>query len=245
MTETKQNPRHERHAQAKKKVAKKACCSSNEIVRSEGELIITVRRTGFTLHDDLPYCVWGALYVNSKYNILQPYLTSGITFTTTIDPAGDVIFHYTDGKTTDTITISTGGQTLVSYAEEVTNLNTNFMRSNYMLFSVNTDIGAALLANSDIDTMLNAGLTIQQIDGMGAVNKNLIVPRSRRMINNSIYNLVEIYLPKPTQPIKQTTAWVQKFPYIASVSEQSFLTSAYIIFINKRFTINRKRPVIA
>ena len=249
MQETKQNRRQElhplrKHSDAKKKEKKKECgCQQhNEIVNSKGELLITAKRTSFNITQTLPFFIWGTKYINSlSTSIITSMLPTGVTCTISVNPAdGSVVFNYNDGKgNIDGIIVSLPGS-LISYAEMLENINTNYMKCNYMLFNCNAGSIPPQLANTDILTLLTSPIIPTQIisasNTSGQKKQQVIIPRGRQMINNSILNLAEIYLRK--EPVTAESVWIHSHAYIPSLEGNNSLDFYYMVFISEMFNAN-------
>lgn len=230
-----------------KKVPKKGCGCINKcphtISNSVGELVIVVTRQTYVLPVALPYCIWGTLYVNSNYGIvLQPYLPPGITLqSNTITPEGNMLFTYQNGGgDTDTILVSVPTIGLINYVEILSGLKTNYMRSCFMTFDCNSANDADTLDNSVILDIQSFGLFFQKVGGTGDKGAQLIIPKTRRQINNSVMNIIEIYL--RNEPIKPETVWVHSMPYIVAIPPALPKPQEYnfTVFITETVDINAK-----
>ncbi len=221
--------------------------SYNEIVNSEGELLFVATRATQTISQDLPYFIWGTAYVNNlDASVLAPYLGTGTTVVLSHNANGDLVFTYTNGINTDIITVTTTAQGLISYIEAVQNLQTNYMISNYMLYGVNIDANATFLTQANINTLLTAGIIMQNLDAVtnvgGGKKKHLIIPRSRTMPNNSMPNVVEIFLRR--EKIKSNTVWINKFAK-TSLDPAPAISNAFTIFISDTVNMNEEAEKIA
>lgn len=225
----------------KKSLHKKPCgCGGNEITKSKGELVITVIRSSFTLNMALPYCIWGSLYINTSFGVvLQEFLPPGITVTTNLDDFNNLRFIYTDGVNTDTITVGVPTIGLISYPEILSNLNTNYMRSNMVLFNCNADDNAPFLTNQQINNLQSAGLFLGITGGGGSRTYKLVIPSTRKEINNSVPNLTQLYL--NSEPIKPETVWVHQFAYLNPNGAQLAGTFTFTVFISERIDMNKER----
>ena len=194
----------------------------------------------------LPYCIWGAIYANSNFAVvLQPYLPTGITVITTNNADGSVTFTYTDGLETDTIIISSPSASIMSYLEQVSALNTNIMRSNFMTFNCNSGNPNPTYTNDQIDTLQAGGLYLQKTSagslGGGSKDIQVIIPNSRKQINNSVINMTEIYL--RNEAVKPDTTWVHQFAYASDAAGgrlPSPIQFTFTIFISERINMNHQ-----
>lgn len=199
---------------------KKNCGCINKcphtISNSVGELVIVVTRKTFTLPVTLPYCIWGTLYAQTNFGVVVtpyiPVVVPAITGTSITTPQGNLQFIYTNGDTTDIIEVSVPGIGLISYLEILSGLKTNYFNTCFMTFDCNSKNDAITLDNSDILRIQSEGLFLQKVGGTGNKDAQLIIPKSRRQINNSIMNIIEIYL--RNEPIKPETVWVHSIPFI-------------------------------
>lgn len=252
MTDTKVHPRKRQDHENKhvnkvheEKKCSSCCCScgdkkkssGNAITDSLGEMVVYVRRNTFNLQNiDLPYGIWGALYINNNYGaVLAPYLPIGVTVTNTVRPDGSVRFTYTDGVHTDTIDVFTQANYLITYAEMIANQNTNYMESNFMIMDCNAAVNATSLPNSTIYGLQSTQLILNSIGGLGESDKQIIIPKSRKMINNSVPNIIEMYLRH--EPIKQDTIWVHIFGGQA-IPLETVITFSWTVFIHKNYNMN-------
>ncbi|MGZ4087105.1 MAG: hypothetical protein ACXVPD_06545 [Bacteroidia bacterium] len=229
---------------------KKACgCGGNNaITLSKGEIIIQVTRQSFTINQPLPYCIWGSLYVNSLSfpQVLEDYLPPGITVTTSVD-TNTLVFTYTDSSlppNSDTITVTVPDISLTSYLEILTNLNTNYMRTNFVVWDCNAGINPPGLQNSDINNLQAQGLYLQQITGGQNKDVQLIIPKSRTQINNSVKNVIELYM--RNEPVKAQTVWIHQFGWVdpATITPAQ-IEYTYTVFISKLINMNREKIRVA
>jgi len=216
-------------------------CSGNEITRSQGELVITVQRTSFNINADLPYCIFGALYLNGNNfaTVLQEYLPSGVTVVTSQENQNLTFTYASSGGGSDQIIVSVPDQGLINYLDILANLNTNYMRSNFLLFDCNAGDNPPLLADSQIRTLKKPGLFLKKIGGAGAKDTQIIIPGSRTQINNTLPNLVEIYL--RNEPVKPDAVWVHKFAYTALSVPATRLLFNWTLFISERIDMNSEK----
>lgn len=234
------SPRHpnERHNVKKKK---EKCCGAHPIINSEGEIVIDFTRTSFNIAFPLPFAFWGTLYIgNNNFGaILAPYLPTGVTVTTSINQNnGNLIFSYTDGVNVDTIVLNIP-QGLITYAETLESINTNYMRTNYTLLAVNAANDAPFLQNSDIFLLLNSPLIMTKVSALsntgGSKTKDIIIPRSRMNPANTQINIVELYLRH--QEIKPDTVWITNFNFLTQ-AEPMPISSYITVFIDESFDVN-------
>lgn len=235
------------HSNEKNKFAEKKPCGCvnkcpHTISNSDGELVIVVTRDSFNITATLPYCIWGTLYLNTNYGIvLQPYLPVGMTVANATNANGNMVFTYTQGGKVDTITVSVPVIGLISYLEILSNLKTNYMTSCFMTFECNASIDAPLYDNTVIYGMQALGLFIQKVGASGDRNTQLIIPKTRRQINNSVINIIEIYLRK--EPIKPDTVWIHSIPFVASLQPPLSappMEYNFTIYIADRVNMNAK-----
>ncbi len=186
---------------------------THPISASVGELIIQVRRNSFNIHETLPYCIWGSIYAETNYGvILQPYLPTGVTVSNT-NSNGTVVFTYTKGILTDTITVGVTPLSPISYGEVLSNLKNNYMESCFMVYNCNSENNAPNFDNNNIFDLQSGGLFLITVGADGNKSVEVIVPNTRRQINNSVTNMIELYLRKA--PIKPDTVWVHQFVYFS------------------------------
>jgi len=217
-------------------------CAGNSIVRSEGEILIIVVRTSFNIPLDLPYCIWGTIYLqgNSFPQILQPYLPTGVTVFTVQDNA-ILTFVYTDSLgNSDTIQVFQPPQNLISYFDTLTSLNTNFLRSELAYYNCNIlPDQAPLLTDDQMNTLKAASLYQQKISGMGNKQNEAIVPLTRNLPNQSQPKITELSFKR--QEIKPDTVWVHQFAYVQLGGQVTFLVNAWNVIINERIDMNAER----
>lgn len=226
---------------------KKKCCSGHPIINSVGELVILCQRKTYALAFDLPYCIWGAMYLNTNFSaVLQPYLpvtVPPITVTTAIVNNNTIRFTYTNGIETDTIEVTNPDIGLISYPEMLSNLNTNYMRSDFLIFNCNYGTGVAFLTDDQINLIKLGGLYLQQTGGTGSKNAQLIIPLSRTSMNNSTTNVTEIYLRR--EPIKQESVWIHQAKYISQPAPPTILpVYAFTVFISERINVNEEKKAL-
>lgn len=230
---------------------KKECCSGHPIIFSEGELVIQYTRTSFTIPFALPFCLWGTLYINNNNfgAILAPYLPANVSVVTSIDRnTGNLIFTYTYSITEaqDTIVL-TIPQSLISYAEMLESINTNYMKSNYSILTVNSAIGAPYMVNSDIYSLLDYAFIFTKVSALsntgGSKTRDIVIPRSRMNPQNTQVNIVEMFLRK--QDVKPDAVWINSFAYTATIAAFAVpITSSLTIFINQIFDMNKEADKI-
>lgn len=224
---------------------KEGCGCANKcphtISNSVGEYVIKVVRQSYVLPFDLPYCIWGTLYVNSNYGVvLAPFLPAGITVSNSITATGDILFTFANGPDTDTILVSMPSFSLITYVEMLSGLKTNYMKSCFMTFDCNAANDPDILDNSLILQTQNLGLFLQSVGGTGDKRAQLIIPKSRRQINNSVMNIIEIYL--RNEPIKPETVWIHSMPYytIGGAPPIKLQEYNFTVYITETVDINRK-----
>ena len=214
-------------------------CSGNSIVRSKGEYTIIVARNGFKIKEDLPYPIWGTLYLQSQNfaTAVKDYLPAGITCTS--DVSGENInLHYTDGVNTDDISIFAIPTGLLSYPEMLTSLNTAYLKSELAYFCNNTQVGNLPLLTDQQNKKCQAQpLYLTKIGALGSKGNELITPLSRRQANNSVKDVIEVSLRK--QDIMTDTVWIHKFAYI-NMTEKSLLVFYWQIIINEFVSMNKQ-----
>lgn len=222
----------------------KKCCSPNSIVRSKGEFLIQVLREGFTIHKPLPYCIWGAIYLNANNfaTVLQPYNTGMIITTAIVN--GNIVFTYQEGPFIDRITVSANPNSLISYAEMLANLNTSFLRSEVSYFSNNTEASVLPILSDQNNAKLQLQpLFLTKIGGGGEKKNEMIVPYSRRLQNNSLKDVIELTM--RNQEIKADTVWIHQFGYITQGGNFDTLQFSFLVVINEIINLNDEKRSIA
>ena len=215
-------------------------CSGNSIVRSKGEYTIVVVRNGFRIKEDLPYCIWGTMYLNGQNfsTAINQYLPVGVTCSSVVS-GENIIFTYTNGLVTDIIQVFAIPTALVSYPEMLANLNTNYMKTELVYFCNNTQVGNLPILTAEQNKILQgAPLYLQTLGSMGSKNNELITPLSRQMPNNSVKDVIEISMRK--QDIKPQTVWVHKFAYV-TLTERNTLVFYWQIIFNEIVNMNEER----
>lgn len=222
---------------AKKHKHEKPCeCSGNSVTRSKGELVITVTRTSFNLPFDLPYCIWGALYVNTNFGVvLQPYLPAGITVRTGTDD-NIISFIYTDGILTDVIQVTIPSAGIINYLAILSSLNTNYMRTEFMLFDCNAANDGTIITDQQIKKSQSNPLYLQTVSGGGMKEAQVIIPSSRTNINNSVKQIIEVYL--RNEPVKPETVWIHNFAYLLLMGSLQY---SFTVFISERVNMNSEK----
>jgi hypothetical protein len=214
-------------------------CSGNSIVRSKGEYTIVVARNGFRIKEDLPYPIWGTLYLQGQNfaNAVMNYLPPGVTVTSVV--AGEsVVLNFTDGINTDTIAIFAIPTALLSYPEMLSGLNTAYLRTEVAYFCNNTQVGNLPLLTDQQNKICQAQpLYLKRVGGLGKVEDQLITPLSRQQQNNSVRDVLEISLRK--QEIHPNTVWIHKFAYIP-MTEKNLLVFYWQIIINSFGNMNEE-----
>lgn len=214
-------------------------CAGNSIVRSKGEYTIIVTRNGFKIKEDLPYPIWGTLYLQSQNfaTAVKDYLPAGVTCTSTVN-GSDIILQYTQGANVDTIKINAIATGLLSYPEMLTGLNTAYLKSELSYFCNNTEITNLPLLTDQQNKILQAQpLYLTKIGGLGDKANELITPLSRSLPNNSVKDIIEISMRK--QDIMADTVWIHKFAYI-NMTEKNKLRFYWQIIINEIVNLNKK-----
>lgn len=215
-------------------------CSGNSIVRSKGEYTIVVARAGFTIKEDLPYPIWGTLYLQGGNfaTAIKDYLPTGVTCTSTVN-GENINLQYTDGGgNTDNIQIFAIPTGLLSYPEMLTGLNTAYIKSELVYFCNNTNVGnLPLLTDTQNKKCQAQPLYLTKIGAMGNKANELITPLARAQVNNSVKNLIEISL--RNQSIMTDTVWIHKFAYIP-MTEKNLLVFYWQFIINQFVNMNTK-----
>lgn len=215
------------------------CGCTHPISASVGELIIEITRNSFNIPDLLPYAMWGTLYANTNYGaVLQSYLPTGITVSSA-RIGGAVVFTYTSGILVDTITVTSPSIATISYLETIDNLKQNYMASCFMVFNCNSGNTPPFLDNSLIYTLQSGGLFLLKVSADRDKQQQLIIPTTRRQINNSIPNMIEIYL--RSEPIKAETVWVHQFPYINQGETPVPVMFQFTVFFSERVDMNAEK----
>ena len=222
---------------SKKKGCGGCCKCPHPISQSVGELVLIVTRSSFSINAALPYGIWGSIYSQaSSYGVvLQPYLPTGVTVTSANTNDG-VLFTYTQGLAVDTIRVTVPTIGLISYLEVVNNLKTNYMSSCLAVFNCNAANNAPFLSNEQIYDLQSGGLYLQKVGATGDKSAELIIPTTRRQLNNSIPNVIEIYL--RNTPIKAETVWVHQFPWVQPQEPPVPLVFQWTVFFSERFDAN-------
>jgi hypothetical protein len=214
-------------------------CSGNSIVRSKGEYTIVVARNGFKIKEDLPYPIWGTLYLQNKSfdTAVRDYLPAGVTCICTV-VGENINLEFTQGLNVDTISIFAIPNALLSYPEMLTGLNTAFLKTELAYFCNNTQVGNLPLLTDQQNKICQAQpLYLTKIGGLGQKGNELITPLSRHLPNNSVKDVIEISLRK--QEIHPDTVWIHKFAYIP-MTEKNLLVFYWQIIINEIVNINAK-----
>ena len=215
-------------------------CSGNSIVRSKGEYTIVVVRNGFRIKEDLPYCLWGTMYLNGQNfsTAIQQYLPAGVTCSSSVS-GENIIFSYTNGLVTDTIVVFAIPTALVSYPEMLANLNTNYMKTELVYFCNNTQVPNGPILTAVQNRVLQAApLYLQTLGSMGSKDNELITPLSRKIPNNSVPDVIELSMRK--QDIKPQTVWVHKFAWV-KLTEKNTLVFYWQILFNEIINLNEER----
>jgi len=246
MTATKTEVKKEGPIRIEQKV--QGCsCGGNPITASKGELVINVVRESFNVQADLPYCIFGTLYIGTRFgNVLTSYLfgvsTANGPVTVTAAIVNNAIqFTYSDTVETDIITVSSPSISLISYLEALENINQNIMKTNYVLFDCNAGSGAPTLDNTSIYTLKSGGLFLQKSGGEGDKQQHLIIPQPRTTTGSTQINLVDLYM--NNEPVKPDTVWVHQFKYLAPAAfggAAARIQFDYTVFISERVNLNKE-----
>lgn len=215
-------------------------CAGNSIVRSKGEYTIVVVRAGFKIRYDLPYCIWGTMYLNGNNfgAALKDYLPPGVTCTTTVDKE-NINFVYTDGINTDVIQVFAIPGNMISYPEMLASLNTNYMKTELVYFCNNTQVGNLPILTDEQNKILQAQPLIPtKLGSIGAKSMELITPLSRQLPNNTVRDVLEISMKK--QDIRPETVWIHKFAWL-KLTEKNVLVFYWQIFFNDIINTNEER----
>lgn len=215
-------------------------CSGNSIVRSKGEYTIVVARNGFRIKQDLPYCLWGTMYLNGGNfaTALKDYLPAGVTCNSAVNGI-NIVFTYSDGVNTDTIAVFAIPTGLVSYPEMLASLNTSYLKTELVYFCNNTQVGNLPLLTPEQDKICQAQpLYLQKLGSTGSKDVELITPLSRRLPNNTVTNVLEISMRR--QDIKPQTNWVHKFAYL-KLTEKNLLVFYWQVIINDIINMNEEQ----
>lgn len=214
-------------------------CAGNSIVRSKGEYTILVNRSGFDTLKDLPYPIWGTLYMqsNSFAVAIKDYLPDGITCVSSVVD-GNIILDYSDGAgNTDTITVFAPKSALLSYPEMLTGLNTAYLKTELCYFCNNSPIlSNPLLSDGQNKTLQSKPLYLAKIGGLGSKGNELVIPASRLLPNNSVKDIIEISMRK--QDIMPDNVWIHTFAYI-NMTGKSQLRFYWQIIINEIVNMNK------
>lgn len=212
------------------------CKSTSSIVNSKGEYTIMVQREGFGTLVDLPYPIWGTVYLQSKNfaQSIKDYLPAGMTVTES-NENGIITLSYFNGLSTDIIRIFAIPSSLLSYPEMLSGLNTAYLKSELVYFCSNTSIPTANVTTPQNKVLQNAPLYLGKIGGMGDKSNELITPYTRRLPNNSVNDIVEIAM--RNQDIKPETVWIHKFAYIQNIPILNFY---WHVFFNDIVNMNKK-----
>lgn len=221
---------------------KKCPCAGNSIVRSKGEYTIFVERLTFNMKNDLPYPLFGTLYLSGQNfaTPLAPYLPSGVTVTSAIIANGIIELTYTDGSYTDIIHVGFARQELSSYPEMLANLNTNYLNTELVYFCSNVEFEDAVVLD-DLENCIiqSKPLYLLKIGGLSSKSNELITPLTRRSPNTTQKNIVEIYM--RSQDIKPDTVWIHVFPASNRIQEGERLVFYWQVFINEIVNMNDER----
>lgn len=222
---------------------KNSCaCSGNSIVRSKGEYTIIVVRKGFKIKKDLPYTIFGTIYLNGQNfsTAVKDYLPVGVTCTSAI--VGDrIIFTYTEISTgfIDKITIAVIPNGIISYPQFLANLNTNYLKTELIYFCNNVVFpNQPILTVKQNQTIQAQPLFLQRLSGMSQKDIELITPISRKLPNNTITDIIELSMKR--QDIRAETVWIHKFAYI-KLTEKDTLVFYWQIVINDIINLNEER----
>lgn len=242
--ETKKTNPVKKFEPGKNKTSSPCPCSGNSIVRSEGEIRIVVVRTSFNIPFDLPYCIWGTLYLqgNSFALPLQPYLPTGVTVTTIIDPGNPLInFVYTDSfGNSDTIQVFSPPQDVTNYFDTLSSLNTNYLRTELAYYNCNVLPDAPpLLTDDQYNTLKAAPLYFQKSTGGTRKEIETIVPLSRNWANQSNPKITELSFKH--QEVKPETVWIHSIAYIHMGGLVTFLVNIWNVIINERIDMNKEK----
>ena len=218
-------------------------CSGNEVTKSKGEVIIYATRTGFSLPFSLPYCIFGTLYLQnfSFAQVIQNYLPPGITVNVIFD-LNALIFSFTDGLTSDNITVTSPDISLISYAEMLTNLNTNYLRTNYVLFDCNAADDAEFLDQTQIKKLQGGGLFLQNIGAGGHKDVQLIIPKTRINGVQSVPNIINLDM--RNEPIKPETVWIHSIANPVTPAPGVVvkpIVFSFTVFISERINMNSEK----
>lgn len=217
-------------------------CSGNSIVRSKGEYTIVVVRNGFKIKQDLPYAIFGTVYLNGQNfaTAIKDYLPSGVTCVSSVDKE-NIIFEYTETATglIDRIILFVIPSGIISYPQFLANLNTNYLKTELVYFCNNTQVPNQPVLSLIQDKKLQAQpLYLQRISGMSQKDNELITPLSRRLPNNTVSNVLEISMKR--QDIRAETVWIHKFAYV-KLTEKNTLVFYWQIIINDIINLNEER----
>lgn len=222
-----------------KKKKENCFCSGNSIVRSEGEFTIVVIRNSFNIKKDLPYVMWGSIYMNGNNfaTALQPYLP-GVGVTTQI-VGENLIFTYTEGPFVDQIIVIAIPTGMMSYPEMLASLNTNYLRTELVYFHNNTQIpGRPVLTLAQNLICQSKPLYLQKVGGLGSKGNEQITPLTRQLPNNSTPDVLELSLRH--QEIKPDTFWVHQFAYLL-IANKKPLVYAWQVIINEVINMNEEK----
>lgn len=216
-------------------------CSGNSIVRSKGEYTILVKRNSFRIKFDLPYCLWGTMYLSGQNfsTAVKDYLPVGVTCSSAIVANETIVFTYSDGVNTDKIIVQAIPTSLVSYPELLANLNTSYMKTELVYFCNNAKIGNPITLSAAQNNVLQAQpLFLQKLGSMGSKENELITPATRKIPNNTLPDVLELSMRK--QDIRAQTVWVHKFAYI-KLTEATKLLFYWQILFNDVVNLNEER----
>lgn len=214
-------------------------CSGNSIVRSKGEYTVIVTRLTFNIKQNLPYVIWGSIYLNGENfaTAIRDYLPAGVTATSEI--VGEtVVLTYTKADHTDRIVISTAADESVSYVQMIANLKTNYLKSELVYFCNNALPPIPILTNDQNKFLQSTPLYLVKIGGLSEKSTETIIPYTRKVPNNSVLDVSEIYLRH--QDVKPNTNWIHVFAWIKLSGTTPSLGFYWQLIINDIVNINEE-----
>lgn len=190
------------------------------IAQSKGDLNITVTRTGVTIAQNLPYVVFGLNdYASGYASTLAGFLPSGVTVAVTVNSVGSVVFTYTSGLNSDTITVANIGNN--NYISFLQSMNQNRFKTKYMLYTISA------AQPTQFNQMLNYGL----LSSLGAKNSNQLLLNSRILPDQYLTDRVNVLMPE-----QEVTP---DFSFVQNMIQVSGLVVGYNIFMSERLNSNK------
>lgn len=194
------------------------------VAQSVGDLNISVKRVGVNIDAALPFIIFGANDRTADYASTLPNLIGSLPAGTTVavskNASGGIVFTYSDGVNSDTVTVSNLGN--INYQSFLASMQNNFFKTRYFLISI---------SDENYNTQQFAQpLLYGKLSALGMVGSNQLILRSRT--NSWMFRRDRIEVVMPEQSV------VPDFSLAMSMIKVNNLELGFDFFMSSRFNNN-------